>query len=163
MSLPYESATSGERAVQDMQKVLRAFGCSSFGQMMNYEKGELLVQFQYRGTPVTVKASISGYAAAWLKHNPYSSRRYRGVRKTLVQHERRAKEIAGVAVYSILRDWIKGQITAIETGVLTFEGAFLGQIMLPTGRTVLEEAHERKLLPAPPEKKVVSLHTSVTN
>lgn len=29
MPLPYESTTSGERAVQDMQKVLRAFGKKS--------------------------------------------------------------------------------------------------------------------------------------
>jgi hypothetical protein len=56
--------------------------------------------------------------------------------------------IASVAVYSILRDWIKGQVTAIETGILTFEGAFLGQILLPSGRTVLEHAAESKLLPA---------------
>lgn len=52
MTLPYENATSGEKAVQDMQKLLRAFGCGSFGQMMDYDKGELLVQFTYRGTPV---------------------------------------------------------------------------------------------------------------
>ena len=39
---------------------------------------------------------------------------------------------------------------AIETGVLTFEGAFLGQIMLPsTGRTLLEEVEAKNLLPAP--------------
>ena len=53
-----------------------------------------------------------------------------------------------MAVYSILRDWIKGQITAIETGILTFEGAFLGQILLPSGQTVLEHATTAKLLPA---------------
>ena len=31
-------------------------------------------------------------------------------------------EIASVTVYSISRDWIKGQVTTIETGILTFEG-----------------------------------------
>ena len=69
MSLPYENATSGERAVQDMQKILRGFGCSSFGQMMDYETGELLVQFKYKGRPVSVKASVNGYAAAWLREH----------------------------------------------------------------------------------------------
>ena len=49
--------------------------------------------------------------------------------------------------HSILRDWIKGQITAVETGILTFEGAFLGQIMLPNGRTGLEHATAQELLP----------------
>ena len=28
-----------------------------------------------------------------------------------------------MTVYSIPGDWIKGQVTAIETGILTFEGA----------------------------------------
>lgn len=148
MGLPYENATSGDRAIQDMQKTLQAFGCQSFGQMMDWEKGELLVQFRYRERSITVKASVNGYAAAWLRHNPYSHR----MKLTKIDHERGAKKIAGVAVYSILRDWIKGQITAIETGMLSFEGAFLGQIMLPSGQTVLEYAEEKRLLPAAAEK-----------
>lgn len=65
MTLPYENATSGKRAIDDMQKLLQEFGCGSFGQMMDFEKGELLVQFTYRGKQVSVKASAKGYAAAW--------------------------------------------------------------------------------------------------
>lgn len=54
-----------------------------------------------------------------------------------------------MAVYSILRDWIKGQVMAIETGILTFEGAFLGQILLPnTGTTVMEAVFQKGMLPA---------------
>ncbi len=147
MSLPYENTTSGEKAVSDMQKVLRAFGCSKFGQMLDYDAGELLVQFEYRGQPVSVKASINGYAAAWLKAHPHGPR----TKIPRQKHEEKAKEIASVAVYSILRDWIKGQVTAVETGVLSFEGAFLGQILLPSGKTVLEHAQGAKLLPAPKE------------
>jgi hypothetical protein len=49
----------------------------------------------------------------------------------------------------ILRDWIKGQITAIETGILSFEGAFLGQILLPSGETVLERMTQTGLLSLP--------------
>lgn len=153
MNLPYSTSTSGERAVNDIQKILRSFGCTRFGSMMDYEKGELLMQFEYRGMPVTVKASINGYAAAWLRANPHTRRMYHNK----VEHERKAKEIGGKAVYSVLRDWIKGQITAVETGVLSFEGAFLGQIMLPSGRTVLEEAQSKNLLPAPKDEKVVAM------
>ena len=146
-TLPYESATSGERAMQDIQKILRGFGVNSFGHMIDFDKGELLVQFRYKDVPVSVKASINGYAAAWLKAHPWS---YRS-RSTQKEHERQAKEIASVAVYSIVRDWIKGQITAVETGILSFEGVFLGQILLPNGRTVLEHAQTSNLLPAPKE------------
>lgn len=145
MTLPYENATSGERALGEIQKLLRGFGCSKFGSMSDDEAQEIMVQFEYRGRPVSVRASIRGYAAAWLKAHPYNTSR---MRSTRIEYERKAMNIASVAVYSILRDWIKGQITAIETGVLTFEGAFLGQILLPTGRTVLEHAMADKLLPA---------------
>ena len=148
--MPYETATSGQAALNDVQKVLQRFGCQSFGHMMDYERGELLVQFKWRNLPVSVKASINGYAAAWLKEHPYSSR----MRRSKIDHEKEAKRIASVAVYSIIRDWIKGQITAVDTGILTFEGAFLGQILLPSGRTVLETAQEQKMLPALEEKIV---------
>lgn len=143
MPLPYESATSGERALGEVQKILRAFGCTKFGSMSDDEAKEILVQFEYRGRQVSVKASINGYAQAWLKAHPYS---YRS-KGTKVDHERKALNIASVAVYSILRDWIKGQVTAIETGILSFEAAFLGQILLPNGATVLQHVSATNILP----------------
>mgnify|MGYP006049624697 FL=1 len=151
MTLPYEHATSGQRALGEIQKLLRSFGCNKFGSMSDDEAQEILVQFEYRGRPVGVRASIRGYAAAWLKQNPpkiFKADLERGTAdgKRLAA-ERKAMNIASVAVYSILRDWIKGQITAIEIGILTFEGAFLGQILLPSGKTVLEHASAVQLLP----------------
>lgn len=143
MSLPYENTTAGDKALGEIQKILRAFGCSKFGSMVDDEEGSVLVQFEYNKRPVSCKASINGYAQAWLKEHPYTSR----MRCTRIEHERKAKDIASVAVYSILRDWIKGQIMAIETGVLSFEGAFLGQIMLQSGKTVLDMAMESEMLP----------------
>lgn len=145
MPLPYENSTSGERALGEIQKLLRGFGCSKFGSMVDDAAGELLVQFEYRGQMVSVKASTRGYAAAWLKEHPLGPR----TRATKTDHERKAMNIAGVAVYSILRDWIKGQITAIETGILTFEGAFLGQMLLKNGKTVLEHTQSLNLIEAP--------------
>lgn len=142
MGLPYENTQAGEKALGEIQKVLRHFGCNRFGSMVDDDRQEVLVQFSYNGRDVSVKASIRGYAAAWLKEHPYGPR----VRRSKVEHERRAMEIASTAVYSLLRDWIKGQVTAIETGMLTFEGAFLGQILLPSGKTVLEHAEAQRLL-----------------
>lgn len=144
MALPYENTTAGNKALAELQTILRRFGCNKFGSMQDDSEGVLLVQFEYKGQMVSVKASINGYALAWLKEHPYTSR----MRKSKIEHERAAKEVASVAVYSIIRDWVKGQIMAIETGVLSFEGAFLGQIMLPSGKTVLEHAQTQKLLGA---------------
>lgn len=145
MPLPYQNTTSGDRALGDLQKLLRAFGCSKFGSMVDDAEGVLLVQFEYRGRAVSVKASTKGYAAAWLRANPLGPRS----KTTKAEHERKAMQVAGVAVYSILRDWIKGQVTAIETGVLSFEGAFLGQMLISNGQTVLDYVQTSKLLPAP--------------
>ncbi|HEY8606596.1 MAG TPA: hypothetical protein VIM12_05720 [Noviherbaspirillum sp.] len=143
MGLPYENATSGSAALDDIRKVLTRFGCPRFGTMTDNEKGELLVQFSYRGRDVTVKASYRGYAAAWLQEYPYNPSRHRRTRE---QHEARAMDQAQVSVCSVLRDWIKGQTIAIEVGILTFEGAFLGQILLPNGKTVMEHAVAAGLL-----------------
>jgi len=135
-SLPYENASSGDRAIAEMQKILQRFGCQSFGSMMDWERKLLIVQFKYRDLNVLVEASTNGYAAAWLKAHPYTYR----TKRTKVEHEREAQRIASLAVYSILRDWIKGQVMAVETGILSFEGAFLGQVVLPSGMTLLQHA-----------------------
>jgi hypothetical protein len=143
VSLPYENATSGGAALEEIRKVLTKFGCQRFGTMTDVENGELIVQFSFRGRDVTARASYRGYAAAWLKEHPYTQR----TRGSKVDHERKALKQAETSVCSVLRDWIKGQIVAIETGILTFEGAFLGQILLPSGRTVLEQVAQANMLP----------------
>ncbi len=142
MTLPYENATSGSNAVAEMGSILRSFGAESFGVMEDFAKGELIAQFRWRGRDVTVRASAKGYASAWLRQHPWHSRR----RSTKPDYEAAALRQAQTSVYSILRDWIKGQVTAVGIGMLSFEGAFLGQIMLPSGQTVLERVTETKLL-----------------
>ena len=135
MALPYENATSGTAAVGEMQKIIQRFGATSFGHMEDYASGELLVQFEHHGRRVSIRANAKGYAAAWLKEHPYNHSR---MRKTRADHEAEALKRGKIAVYSILRDWIKGQVTAVEIGMLTFEGAFLGNLLLPNGQTILE-------------------------
>ena len=142
MSLPYAAATSGDRAIGEIEKFLKKFGCTSFGSIMHYGDGVRVVQFDYRQHTVVVKASAKGYAAAWLRENPHTNRS----KLSKAAHEKKALDIGTVAVCSVLRDWIKGQIMAIETGILSFEGAFLGSILLSNGKTVLEETGERGLL-----------------
>lgn len=142
MALPYENATSGAGALEEIGKVLKRFGCTRFGTMTDSAAGELIVQFTARGRDITVKASVRGYAGAWLKEHPHSAR----TRATLKQHEQRALEQAEISACSILRDWIKGQITAVEVGLVSFEGAFLGQILLANGKTVHEHTEAAGLL-----------------
>lgn len=136
MALPYSNATSGAAALEEANRILNGFGCYRFGTMTDNTAGELIVQFSHRGRDVTLRASFKGYAAAWLKENPYSSRR----QCSQAEHSKKALDQAKISVNSILRDWIKAQVTAIEVGMLSFEAAFLGQITLASGKTVLEAA-----------------------
>ena len=138
MSLPYSSATTGRKALGEIEKLLREFGCSKFGAMNDYDTGELILQFEYRGRMVDVRASAKGYALAWLKENPWTHRR----RSSKQEHERQAYEVGQRAVYSIARDWIKGQLMAIETGMLSFDAAFLGHLMLANGQRVIERVEQ---------------------
>lgn len=145
MSLPYENATSGNNAINEIQKMLRGFGCTKFATGEDYDTSELFVQFEHRGRVVNLRASAKGYAAAWLKEHPFGPR----IRCTRSEHESKAVRIGQTAVYSILRDWVKGQITAVEIGMMSFEAAFLSHIMLPSGLTVIEHCEAQKLLAAP--------------
>jgi len=145
MGLPYENATSGNNAINEIQKMLRAFGCTKFGTGEDFATGDLFVQFEHRERMVHLKANAKGYAAAWLKEHPYSNY----TRCTRTEHEAKALKIGSIAVYSILRDWVKGQVTAIEIGMMTFEAAFLSHILLPSGLSVIEHVQRQKLLAAP--------------
>lgn len=145
--LPYMTATSGKGALDEAKRILEGFGATSFGYMEDFHAGTLTVQFEWRERRVTISASAKGYAAAYLREKPYTHR----TRATKAQHEQKALKQGQIAVCSILRDWIKGQVTAIECGMLSFEGAFLGQIMLPNGETILQLAERENLLALPPQ------------
>ena len=145
MALPYSSATSGKTAMNEVQKILQGFGASSFGFMEDFNTGTLTVQFMWKDRRVTIEANAKGYAAALLRERPFTSR----MRGNKAQHEDKCLKQGQIAVYSILRDWIKGQVTAVEVGMLSFEGAFLGQIMLPNGGTILEMVERENLLALP--------------
>lgn len=149
--LPYANATSGDRALAEAQAILGRFGCSQFGIMYDTERGELRLQFVHRGRTVDFRASWKGYAAAYLKAKPYTHR----MRGSRVAYEQKAVEQAKISVCSVLRDLVKAQVTAIEAGILSFEGAFLGQILLPSGKSISEYVVETALLPPAEEPKKI--------
>lgn len=76
---------------------------------------------------------------------PYSTATSR-MRCSKAEYEAKALEIGSVAVYSILRDWIKAQVVAVETGLVTMEEVFMAHILLPSGKRMIEHAREAKLL-----------------
>src|SRR5262245_46432899 len=150
-STPYASATTGTKAREEISKILRRFGCESIGFMDDFEKHELLLAFTHRGRQVQLRASAKGWAQVWLKANPYSHR----CRRPRVEYEQDALKQGHVAVNSILRDWIKGQVTAVECGILSFETVFMPYMLSHDGRPLIERVQE--LLPKPDEPKVVPM------
>ena len=137
MTLPYSEATAGPNAIREIEKILAKFGCQSFGTMTDAERGMMIVAFKWRDQQVQIEASFKGYAAAWRKENP---------RKSDAEALQRSK----IAICSVLRDWIKGQVTAVECGVLSFGAAFMPHMLLKDGRRVLDAAQSSGLLPLDP-------------
>jgi len=94
---------------------------------------------------------LDGQSAAYIKAHPWTWGRSRGTKQ---DHEAKALAQARTSVCSVLRDWVKGQITAVECGVMSFEAAFMPHMLLPSGERVIDRVQADKLLPAPEEKIV---------
>lgn len=132
MTIPYEQAVSGDKALLDLQKSLAKFGCQSFGTAIDAERGCTIVSFKWRDRVVQLEASWKGYAQAlgW-------------------RDQAKATAQARISVCSVLRDWGRAQITAVESGVMSFEAAFMPHMLLKDGRRVIDAAQAANLLPAP--------------
>ncbi|MDF1606934.1 hypothetical protein PZ897_01955 [Hoeflea sp. YIM 152468] len=145
MSVPYATARSGHAARDEITKILQRFGCESVGFMDEFAEHSVLLAFQHRGRSIQLKASGKGWAAMYLKAEPWSHRR-KGSRQA---YEQKALDQGMIAVNSILRDWVKGQVTAVECGMLSFGAVFMPYMLTNDGRTLYERADEIPLLAAP--------------
>jgi hypothetical protein len=139
---PYSRATGGRHARDVIVTLLRDAGCSSIGFMDNFATHELILQFEHRGRRIMMRVSAKGWAAMHLKQWPYPAR----CKRTRDLYEADALKQGYVALPSILRDWIKGQITAIECGVFSFDTAFMPYMLLENGQTVAERVEGMALL-----------------
>lgn len=140
MKLPYETSTAGERALAELQRTLEKFDCQAFGTMVDRERGMTIVQFKWRGRHVQLEASWQGYAGALMQTK---RKRYGSMRS---KQESQALEQAKISVCSVLRDWVKGQVTAIECGVMSFETAFMPHMLTTDGIRVIDYITKQKLL-----------------
>lgn len=58
-----------------------------------------------------------------------------------------------IAVNSILRDGCKGQVTAVECGLMPVEAAFMAHMITNDGRTIQQRLDETKMLAPPADKE----------
>lgn len=148
MAVPYESATSGDKARIEITKMLQRFGCESVGIMDDFAEHSVLLAFKHRGRAVQLKASAKGWAVMFLREKPWNNNR----RAKRHEYEGAALQQGQIAVNSMLRDWVKGQLTAVECGLMSFEAVFLPHMLTHDGQTLLERVTEAKMLPPPEDK-----------
>ena len=142
MNVPYASATSGLKARDDIGKILRTFGCQSVGWLDEYDTNSIVLAFIWNGKRVQLRASANGWASMYLRKKPWNTRRAKDRR----DYEQQALDQGMIAVNSVLRDWVKGQITAIEIGILSFETVFMPHMLTHEGKTLAESEVITKLL-----------------
>ena len=143
MTLPYESAKGGNAAFGEIQRLLDKFGADNFGVQQRNTDGVTLIAFEYRGVPVQIEVSWRDYADRYLEKNPYHNRR----QSTSAEWTERALDHAKRVAPSILRDYVKAQLTLVECGSLSFEEVFFAQLVAPDGRRVIDLARNNlKLL-----------------
>jgi len=123
-NLPYVATTvSIEKSKEDINKLLRKFGCRGiqWTWMDNNEILRFIHEFELKGVAkgITFEINIPEMGV----------RRGQGYNKKLVRNDHQA--------YRIVLHIIKAKLTAVETGVETFENEFLSNILyqLPDGRT----------------------------
>jgi hypothetical protein len=148
MTTPYAHA-SGKNARDEICKILRNFGCENVGFMDNFAENSILLAFRHRGRNVQLQASAKGWAKMYIRENPWTSRK----RVSRQEYEDRAMVQGMSAINSILRDWVKGQVTAIETGVLSFDDVFLPYMLTSDGRPLVEHIAAQGLLPEPKDDR----------
>lgn len=132
--VPYANATSGADARRDVTNLLRRLGCDKIGFMDDFARRSVVLEFEHRGRRVSMAASADGWAVMYLRSNPWNPKR----RSSREEWEAQARRQGMVAVNSILRDWVKGQVTAIECGIFSFATAFAVHMIGSDGRPLLE-------------------------
>jgi len=144
-NVPYADASAGHRARSEIATMLQKVGCTQVGFIDNFQTGELVLTFMHRGRPFLLRASARGWAFWFLRENPWHARR----KVAEAEWSDRAMRQGMVAVSSILRDWCRGQITAIECGILSFEAAFGLHLVGTDGQPMVETPGFQKLLSPP--------------
>ena len=144
-NVPYADATSGARAQEEIKKLLQGFGCDCIGFMDDYRDQAITLGFIHRGRRVEMKVSANGWAAMYMEKEPWSSRR----RGTYEAYKEKALAQGMIAINSVLRDWVKGLVTAVECEAMPFEHIFLPFMLTANGKTVAQQVETLKLLPEP--------------
>lgn len=147
MNVPYANATTGTAARDQIMRLLQRFGCSRIGFMDDFKDKSLILAFEWNGRKVQFTANAKGWAKLYLLENPWHKRR----RSTPQEWEEKAVAQGMISVNSILRDWVKGQVVAVESGLMRFDHVFFPYMLTDSGETVIDRYLSDVPLLAAPE------------
>lgn len=119
-----DTLVSTTRSKEEIERTLKRFGAMDV--VCIEWRGKAAVLFEFNGKRVRIDAVLPTEVTTPKGRRP---RRYN-----------EALERAGRQIWRALLVTIKGQMTAVEAGIKTFEAAFMGDILLPNGQTVSEWA-----------------------
>ncbi len=119
-----DTLVSTTRSKEEIERTLKRFGANDV--LCVEWRGKAAVLFEFNGKRVRIDTVLPTEVKTPKGRRP---RRYD-----------QALEQAGRQIWRALLVTIKGQMTAVEAGIKSFEAAFIGDILLPDGKTVAEWA-----------------------
>lgn len=119
-----------ERTRAEIEKVVRAHGASAFASGWNGPKAT--VEFIAKGRRIRFALSLPNADEKRFTHVSSWKRRATAQATKLWEQALRAQ-------WRCLLLVIKGKLEAAESGIETFEEAFMAHIVMPTGKTISED------------------------
>ncbi len=142
MDLPYsKSKADPTKAQSRIRTLLMKFGVNQLSFDEDFDKREVKVFFTFKGYPVMIPLNVNELADAFMRQDPYTSRK----RMTREEWKAQYLESAHNAAFSVLEDLIKSMITVISVGVggFSFEEIFFSFFIGKDGRRMGEVIKER--------------------
>lgn len=137
---------SVEKSEAEIRATLRRYGADGFA--MGEANGSAQVAFQINGRRIVMRITLPRRdEKRFFVRHPNSR-----TRKTIEDQALERWEQACREKWRALSLCIKAKLESVESGIETFEQAFLAHVMLPTGETVGEWAARPENLPAALER-----------
>lgn len=144
MTYARDTEVTPERSRAEIERTLSRYGCAAFG--YGWQDDRAVVSFKAHGRFVQFMLPMP---------DPDDSARNRSGARMSATQARQAHEKAIRQRWRALALCIKATLEAVESGIVTFEEAFLAHILLPNGETVatlmapqIEQAYTSGLMPA---------------
>jgi hypothetical protein len=127
-----ETIVSPERTLAEIQTLIKKYGCDSFGFMQ--QPTQVGIAFEMRNRRVRFTLPLPNPTDEAFLYTPEKH-----IKRTTTA-AREAYEQGIRSRWRALLLTIKAKLESVESGIETFEEAFMAQIVLPSGQTMSEWA-----------------------